>query len=156
MNKKPVIFIFSIVIPFIAAAIGSYFTTPSIPTWYASLQKPAFSPPNWIFAPVWTLLYLLMGISLYLILTQKSKQPQKPALTLFAGQLILNTLWSVIFFGLKSPFFALIDIILLLIVLALTIKAFSQLSLNASYLLYPYFAWVAFATILNLSILILN
>lgn len=138
-----------------AGILGSIFTVSSIPTWYATLVKPSFSPPNFVFGPVWTTLYALMGISLYLVWISKAKS-KKYALKLFFFQLGLNALWSIIFFGLKNPGLAFLEIIVLWIAILLTIKAFSKISKNASYLLYPYIFWVSFATILNFSIWILN
>lgn len=135
--------------------LGSFFTIPAIPTWYAALNKPFFSPPNWIFGPVWTVLYILMGVSLYLVLISKSKTKQK-AINLFFLQLGLNALWSIIFFGMKNPALALINILLLWIVIFLTIKTFSPISRLASNLLIPYIFWVSFASLLNLMIVILN
>ncbi|MBI4038125.1 tryptophan-rich sensory protein [Candidatus Daviesbacteria bacterium] len=133
-----------------AGGVGSIFTFSSIPTWYVTLNKPFFSPPNWIFGPVWTTLYILMGISLYLVWI-KNKVP-----TVFWTQLILNAVWSIIFFGLQNPSLALVDIVALWIAIVLTIKAFYPISKPASYLLIPYLAWVSFASILNLSIVLLN
>lgn len=130
--------------------VGSFFTTSSIPTWYATLNKPFFSPPNFIFAPVWTTLYILMGISLYLV-WQKGKVP-----TIFWIQLILNFLWSILFFGLKNPVLGFVEIVVLWITIFLTIKNFYPISKWAAYLLIPYLLWVTFASILNLSIVILN
>lgn len=130
--------------------VGSVFTTSSIPTWYATLNKPSFSPPNWVFGPVWTILYILMGISLYLV-WQKKKVP-----AIFWIQLILNAAWSVIFFGLKNPALALVDVVALWIGIFLTIKSFYPISKLAAYLLAPYLLWVIFASILNLSIALLN
>src|SRR3989339_1453671 len=96
----------AVAISFAAGAIGSFATSPSIPTWYASLNKPSFNPPNWIFGPVWTLLYVMMGIASYLIWEKGWGKPEvKVALSLFAVQLILNSLWSVLFFGMHSPLF---------------------------------------------------
>ena len=108
---KPV---YSIIICQIAGIVGSFFTSPSIPTWYAALEKPSFNPPNWVFSPVWITLFILMGISLYLIWSKGIKTKYvKMALTLFGIQLMLNILWSIIFFGLKSPFYAFIEIAIL-------------------------------------------
>lgn len=133
-----------------AGIMGSFFTVSAIPDWYDTLNKPLFSPPNWIFAPVWTVLYILMGISFYLVWI-KRKVP-----TVFWIQLILNALWSAIFFGMRNPALALVDIIALWIAIILTIKAFSKINELAAKLLYPYLAWVSFASILNLAIVILN
>ena len=153
MNKW-VKLIASILICQIAGIIGSIFTAPSITSWYADLQKPAFSPPNWVFGPVWITLYTLMGISLYLVWNKKKNV--KIPLTLFSIQLILNSIWSIIFFGLQNPFYALIEIIILWIMILLTIISFYKISKKASFLLLPYIIWVTVATFLNYYILILN
>lgn len=134
-----------------AGVIGSLFTAPAIPTWYATLNKPFFSPPNWVFGPVWTVLYVLMGISLYLVWGKK-----KVNLKWFWVQLFLNTIWSVAFFGLKSPALAFVVIILLWFSIFQTIKTFAKVNKTVSFLLWPYFVWVSFATILNLALVILN
>jgi len=147
---------FSILVSLSAGGIGSFFTASSISTWYSTLNKPFFNPPNWIFAPVWTTLYILMGVSLYLVLVAKTKKDKRVPITIFATQLVLNTLWSIIFFGLKSPLIALIEIIFLWITILFTIKQFNQISPISSYLLYPYLAWVSFASLLNLAIFLLN
>lgn len=137
--------------------LGSVFTVSAIPTWYATLSKPFFSPPNWIFGPVWTLLYILMGYSLYLIVTSdKAQVTRNKAITIFGVQLFLNFIWSIIFFGMQNPTLAFIDIIALWVSIVLTIQAFSKINKTASLLLYPYLAWVSFATILNLAIVLLN
>jgi tryptophan-rich sensory protein len=149
--------IFSIFICLFAGFIGSYFTTPAIPTWFATLQKPSFAPPNWVFAPVWTSLYILMGISLFLV-WQKGHEDKtvKAAIYLFAGQLVLNALWSFVFFGLRSPLLGLIEIIILWIAILATIMSFMKISRTAAYLLIPYILWVSFASIVNFSIWSLN
>ena len=149
--------IFSIFICLFAGFIGSYFTTPAIPTWFATLQKPSFAPPNWVFAPVWTSLYILMGISLFLV-WQKGREDKtvKAAIYLFAGQLVLNALWSFVFFGLRSPLLGLIEIIILWIAILATILSFMKISRTAAYLLIPYILWVSFASIVNFSIWSLN
>ena len=140
-----------------AGAVGSLFTSPSIPTWYASLQKPNFNPPNGVFAPVWTILFLLMGISLYLIWSKGLRDKKvKTAVIIFAIQLILNMLWSFLFFGLQSPLYAFIEIIILWLAILLTITSFYKISKIAGYLLLPYILWVSFAAVLNFSILVLN
>lgn len=149
-------FIISIGVSLGAGAVGSLATVPNIPTWYATLEKPIFNPPNWVFGPVWTLLYILMGISLYLVWTSKSKQSKQLAYIFFGLQLLLNTLWSIIFFGLQQPWLAVIVIVMLLLAIIATIQAFSKFSRTAALLLAPYVAWVSFATILNLSVAILN
>lgn len=135
--------------------LGSLATTPSINTWYVTLNKPVFNPPNWLFAPVWTILFICMGISLYLVWQSKIKN-KSLSLTYFYIQLILNLLWSFIFFTLHNPLFAFIEIIILWIFILLTIIGFYRISKPASLLLWPYLLWVTFASILNFSIYILN
>jgi len=138
----------------LAGLIGSVFTTPAIPTWYAALQKPAFTPPNWLFAPAWLTLYLLMAIAAFLIWRRGLAQKEvKTALLIFAIQLILNALWSVAFFGLKSPLAGIIVIALLWVAILLTILRFFRLSAAAGALLLPYILWVSFAAALNLSLI---
>lgn len=137
-----------------AGLIGSLFTFSATPTWYVTLNKPEFSPPNWIFGPVWTILYILMGVSLYLVWTSKKKS--KFALKLFLAQLLLNTLWSIIFFGMRNPTLALVEVVILWVMILLTILEFRKISKCAAYLLFSYLAWVSFATILNLFIVLLN
>lgn len=147
----------AIIVSQLAGVIGSVFTVSSIPTWYATLQKPSFNPPNWIFAPVWTLLFLLMGISLYLIWSRGFKNKEtKIALFIFGSQLILNILWSIIFFGLHNPFWAFIEISILWLAILLTTISFYKISKTAAYLLLPYILWVSLAAVLNFSILIIN
>lgn len=138
-----------------AGALGSLFTVSAIPAWYATLNKPVFSPPNWVFGPAWTILYILMGISLYLVWTSKGKLKQN-ALNLFFVQLGLNALWSIIFFGLKNPALAFVNIVALWVAIFLTIRSFNKVNKLAGNLLIPYLLWVTFASILNLSIIILN
>jgi tryptophan-rich sensory protein len=155
--KKYLPALFFIGISFFAGLVGSIFTTPSIPTWYASLVKPAFSPPNYVFGPVWSILFLLMGISAYLVWKEGfGKKKVKIALKIFFVQLALNTLWSILFFGLKSPMVSLAEIILLWVLIFITIKKFYEISKIAGSLLIPYILWVTFASILNLSIVLLN
>jgi benzodiazapine receptor len=138
-----------------AGIIGSVFTASTVSTWYPTLIKPEFSPPGWLFGPVWISLYFLMGISLYLIWQNKTKDKKK-ALVIFGIQLILNVFWSFLFFGLKSPLYGLIDILFLLAAIILTIAFSFKISRYASILLIPYLVWVSFATILNYTILSLN
>ena len=140
----------------LVGVLGGVFTASAIPVWYMNLNKPVFSPPNWVFGPVWTLLYLLMGIAVYLVWIQKSTQKTKISLTFFIAQLIFNFLWSVLFFAMQSPLFALVDIIILWLLIVGTIIKFYPLSKIAAYLLVPYLVWVSFATILNASIVVLN
>ena len=147
--------ILAIVICELAGVIGSVFTAGSVSTWYVTLAKPVFNPPNWLFGPVWTLLYLLMGISLWLVWRSKSKF-KSIAILFFSIQLLLNILWSIIFFGLKSILGALIEIILLWALIIITIILFHRISKTAAWILLPYILWVTFAAILNFSIWLLN
>ena len=140
----------------LAGFLGFLFTTPSIPTWYETLKKPFFTPPNWIFSPVWISLYVLMGISLFMVWRRNDHQEFKTALIFFFIQLILNILWSISFFGLRSPFLGLIDIVLLWIAILLTIQNFFKVSKAAGWLLFPYLLWISFAVELNFSLWILN
>lgn len=140
-----------------AGLIGSFFTFSAIPTWYAALAKPFFTPPNWVFGPVWILLYCLIGFAAYLIYQKGWKKKQvKKALSLFFIQLALNAWWTIIFFGFQSPLFALLEIAILLIFIFLTIKAFRKVSFIAAFLMIPYLLWVSFATFLNIAIVLLN
>ncbi len=147
--------IISILIPFVASAIGGFFTSTSVSTWYIDLIKPSFNPPSWVFGPVWTILYLLMGIALYLVWVDKSKK-KKLAFIAFGTQMFLNALWSVLFFGLQKPLFAFVEIILLWSSILITIIYFYRINKNAAYLLIPYILWVSFAAVLNFSLFILN
>ncbi len=149
--------VFSIIVCQSAGLIGSFFTAPAIPTWYESLAKPALTPPGWVFAPAWITLYLLMGIAAFLIWKKGlEKKEVKVALAIFIFQLFLNSIWSIIFFGMQNPFFGLINIILLWFAILLTIIVFYKISKPAAYLLVPYIIWVSFASYLNYSIWILN
>ena len=140
-----------------AGILGSLFTASAIPTWYATLNKPSFNPPNWIFAPVWTMLFVMMGVAAFLVWKQGVAQPGvKFALGMFLLQLLFNVLWSVMFFGLRSPLAGLIDIAALWGTLAITIWLFFTHSTVAGILLLPYLAWVSFASVLNFAIWRLN
>lgn len=157
MVKKILSLVMSLTIPFIAGFLGSYFTTPAITGWYANINKPPFNPPNFIFAPVWTLLYILIGISLYLIIQSKNPDNNKPyAIKIYMIQITLNTLWSILFFGLRNPQLALIEILILLVLIIYNIRLFYSINKTAAYLLVPYFLWGVFATILNTAIVYLN
>jgi benzodiazapine receptor len=147
----------SLVICQLAGVIGSIFTTSAISTWYATLKKPAFTPPNWVFSPAWITLFVLMGISAFLVWNKGlSDQKVKIALSIFVAQLLLNVLWSVMFFGLRSPLAGLIEIAVLWIAILLSILYFFKVSEIAGVLLLPYILWVSFAAILNFSIWRLN
>lgn len=155
--KKILLLIFFIFLCEAVGFIATPITIQSIPTWYASLHKPFFNPPNSIFGPVWTTLYFLMGVSLFAV-WQKGMQKSRVrrAVGIFALQLFLNLCWSFVFFGGKSIAGGLIVILLLLLLIIATIKLFYPLSKWAAYLLIPYAAWVSFATALNASLLFLN
>ncbi|MFH1896458.1 MAG: TspO/MBR family protein [bacterium] len=157
--KKYLPLVISIIICQLAGIVGAVFTTPAIPTWYASLNKPFFNPPAWVFGPVWTLLYTLMGVAAYLVWKKsfdKLRIKPKKALKLFAVQLALNSLWSIIFFGLKIPFLAFLEILGLGGFIVLTMVEFRKISPRAFWLLLPYLLWVSFASLLNLAIVVLN
>ncbi|PIR07329.1 MAG: TspO protein [Candidatus Komeilibacteria bacterium CG11_big_fil_rev_8_21_14_0_20_36_20] len=147
----------SIFICLLAGLIGSLFTRPAIDTWYAGLDKPFFNPPNWIFAPTWTILYILIGIAFYLIWQSGQKREQiKLALIVFIVHLFLNAGWSIIFFGWQNSQIAFIDIVILWMMIAWLLDLFYKIRKSAMYLLIPYFLWVSFALLLNLSIWQLN
>ena len=158
MNRVKILkLIASILICQGVGSIGALFTSPAISTWYTTIQKPSFNPPNWIFAPVWTLLFLMMGISLYFVWSKGWEDKKiKIAVFIFSAQIALNIFWSLLFFGLQSPFYAFIEIIILWLAILLTIISFYKISKIAAYLLLPYILWVSFAAVLNFSILILN
>ncbi len=143
-------------VTFLAAGIGSLATGTNVQTWYPSLVKPSFSPPNWIFGPVWTVLYVLMAISFYLIWIRKADKEQGDRVKLYVGQLALNSLWSITFFGLRSPVTALITIGFLWMTIVVLMWMFGRVSRTAMFLLLPYLLWVSFAAVLNLMIVVLN
>lgn len=149
--------IIAIVVSELAGIIGSIFTGPSIPGWYAGIAKPALNPPAWVFGPVWTTLFALMGISAFIIWKKGlERRDVKIALGIFIGQLVLNTLWSIIFFGLHSPGGAFVELIVLWLAILATIISFAKISKPAAWLLLPYILWVSFAGYLNFSIWQLN
>ncbi len=158
MNPREIVnLIVCIVVCQAAGIIGSLFTVSSIPTWYASLNKPFFTPPNFVFGPVWITLYTLMGISLFLIIRDGWNQPEKRrGLYFFGAQLFLNALWSILFFGLQSPLLGVVGIIPMWIIILLTILEFRKISRVAAWLLVPYICWVTIATALNISVWLLN
>ncbi len=147
----------SLVIPQIAGAVGSLFTMPAIAGWYASLVKPELAPPNWVFAPVWTTIFFLMGWALFLIWRENTSRTEVQfALGMFGIQLALNVCWSFLFFGTQDPRAAFFEITALWLAIAATIVAFAYVSRVAAWLLVPYIAWVSFAAYLNYSIWMLN
>jgi len=132
----------------IIGGLGAVFTTPAIGGWYAGLVKPIFNPPNWLFGPVWTLLYAMMAVAWWLVGFKEKK--------IFLTQLGVNLLWSIVFFGLKQPGVAVGVIVVLWVLIFLTIRKFMSINKLGGWLLYPYLLWVSFATILNVAITILN
>jgi tryptophan-rich sensory protein len=147
----------SIVICQLAGVIGSVFTAESVSTWYVTLSKPVFTPPSWLFAPVWISLYALMGIALFLVWRKVGEVAGGgAAVAIFLVQLVLNASWSAAFFGARSPLAGLIVIVVLLIAILLTVMRFFKVSAAAGILLVPYLVWVSFATVLNASLYILN
>jgi len=148
--------VISIVLCQLVGFLGSLFTTPAIPTWYKTLNKPFFTPPNWIFSPVWISLFILMGISLFMVWRKQDHPRFKTALIFFFVQLILNVLWSAAFFGLRSPFLGFVDIVLLWVAILLTIQHCLRISRVAGLLLLPYIIWVSFAVALTFSLWILH
>jgi len=147
----------SIVLCLGTGAAGSFFTRNSLSGWYLSLRKPWFTPPGWLFGPVWTILYIIMGIALYLVWADPRRDPfRRRALWYFGIQLILNFGWSLAFFGLRSTMLGLVVIFALVFFIAMTIYYFRVISRMAAAILYPYLFWVIFATVLNLSIWKLN
>jgi len=155
--RSPILLITCIVIPLLAGVAGSVATTSAIQTWYAGLVKPLFTPPNWLFGPVWTTLYILMGISLYLVAIEGTdRKPVRQGIIVFAAQLIVNILWSFAFFGFQSPLYGLLMIFALIILVLATIYFFYRVSRTAAILLVPYIVWVCIATYLNVMIFVLN
>lgn len=149
--------VISILVPVMVGVLSGYFTESGVKGWYALANKPWFNPPNWIFAPVWTTLYVLMGIALFLVWkSQAEKSIKETAIILFGVQLALNFLWSIIFFKLQQPGWAFAEIILMWVMILLTILWFGKISPTAAWLLVPYISWVSFASILNYGIWKLN
>lgn len=141
----------------LTGAIGSIFTFPSIESWYSTLTRPELSPPNWVFGPVWTTLFALMGIAVFLVWKKGlNRKDVRTALGVFAVQLVLNMMWSIIFFNLQSPFWAFMDLIVLWLAIVSTMILFYKISKPAFWLLVPYILWVSFAGYLNYMIWMLN
>ncbi len=160
MNNKPSLtikLIISILLCIGLGSIGGIATASSIDTWYATVNKPSFNPPNWIFAPVWTTLFTLMGIAAALVWHEGiDKKMVKKALIFFGVQFVLNMIWSWLFFGMQNPKLAFFEIIILWIFIFLTIRAFFGIKNTSGWLLVPYILWVSFAAFLNFSIWQLN
>ena len=149
--------IISILIPLAVGSVSGYFTSSSVNDWFKTLNKPSFNPPSWLFAPVWTTLYIMMGISFYIIWNSHAKLEKRyTGYAYYWIQLALNFLWSFLFFFYRRPDLALVDIIILFIMIASTIFSFRKVSQTAAWLLAPYLCWVAFATALNFEIWRMN
>ena len=148
--------IISILLPLSVGAIAGMFTSQAVPAWYASLNRPSFNPPNWVFGPVWTSLYILLGISFFLIWKEEASKERDLAIKVFSIQMLLNFAWSFLFFYFNLIGAALIEIILLWISIALMIYLFYKIKPSAAYLNIPYLLWVSFATILNAGYYFLN
>lgn len=157
MKKRLTYITIAVLICLLIGFLSSFATQSSVNDWYVGLIKPSFNPPNWIFAPVWTTLYIMMGIAAGIVWSKGFHHIWvKTALYHFGFQLLFNALWSIVFFGLKNPFWAFLVILVLLTLIMLTIKWFRVVSKAASYLLIPYLLWVCFATLLNYKIWELN
>lgn len=146
----------SLTLCFAAGGLGSIATSAKIPRWYAALEKPSWGPPNWIFGPVWSTLYALMAVAAWMVWTRREQPGARAALTLFGVQLVLNTLWSFVFFGAEAPGLAMAEIVVLWLAIAATIWTFRGISPTAAWMLTPYLAWVSFASCLNFAIWRLN
>ena len=157
MNRKLLKIIISVVICLLAGAIGAAATKTSVNTWYLTINKPSFNPPNWVFSPVWTILFILMGVAAGIVWNRGFYHKWvKIALYHFGFQLLLNISWSLVFFGLNEILGALIVIIALFVLLLFTFKWFKVVNTTAAYLLIPYIIWVGFASVLNFCIWQLN
>lgn len=155
--SDPARLIVSIALTLCAGLVGSVFTAPQIPGWYAGLAKSPLNPPAWVFGPVWTVLFILMGISLFLVWREGIERPDvRVALLVFGVQLVLNVLWSVLFFGLQSSFLAFLEIIVLWCAILATIVLSARVSTAAAWLLVPYLLWVSFAAYLTWAVWTLN
>lgn len=149
--------ILCIAVPLMVGGSGALITSHNIPIWYAQLRKPAFTPPNWVFGPVWTALYVAMGVASYLVLRAGLKHPRvRPAMSCYLLQLLLNGAWTPVFFGLHLLWVALAVILMLLLAIACTALLFRPISKPASWLIAPYLLWVGYASVLNASIAWMN
>jgi len=147
----------AVAVPLAVGGLSGFVTARSVATWYPTLTKPFFNPPAWVFGPTWTVLYIMMGVAAFLVWRQGfSTKDVRLALTLFAAQLALNGLWSILFFGLQSPGVAFAEILLLWLSIVATVWIFRRVVPAAALLMLPYLAWVSFAAVLNGSIWMLN
>lgn len=155
--SDPVRLVVSIALTLCAGLVGSVFTAPQIPGWYAGLVKSPLNPPSWVFGPVWTVLFILMGISLFLVWRNGTERPEvRIALLALGVQLVLNVLWSALFFGLQSPFLGFLEILVLWCAILATIVLSARVSTAAAVLLVPYLLWVSFAAYLTWAVWTLN
>lgn len=140
-----------------AGLIGSIFTVENVPTWYTTVEKPAYNPPAWVFAPVWITLYCLIGVAAFLVWQRRKESAAAPAaLAVFTFQLVINTMWPMIFFGAHAIFLAFLDVLALLILTIIMMYLFAKTDKRAAIILIPYLLWAAFATVLNFNIWLLN
>lgn len=155
-NHPFFVFVFFLLVCYGVAALGGFWTSLSVSNWYATLQKPSWNPPNWVFAPVWAFLYIVMAVAAWLVWRLGEGEKKNLALSLFAAQLLLNLAWPGLFFGLHNPFVALIDLIALWIFILAAMISFAKISRGAAFLFFFYFAWVSYALSLNAAIVFLN
>jgi benzodiazapine receptor len=148
--------IISIGVPLLVGGVGGLVTTPAISTWYTTLNKPWFTPPSWVFGPVWTTLYILMGLALFLVWRSPRSRTSDIGIALLAAQLAVNLFWSFAFFGLENTLYGVFTIVPLWILIAATIYQFYKVSKGAAYLMVPYILWVSIATALNTAVYLLN
>ncbi len=146
----------SVGITLLIGMIGGLVTASSVGSWFVEINKPSWNPPNWIFGPVWTSLYIMMGIAIFLVWLKRKQQSIKLVMGLYIIQLLLNMLWSLLFFGLQNPQLAFFEVVVLLFAIVLTTLHFWKISKSAALLMIPYILWVSFATVLNFSIWQLN
>lgn len=157
MKFNPIAFVINIAIPLAAGAAGAFFTATGVKTWYLGLAKPSFNPPNSIFPPVWTSLFVLMGISAYLVWQRRHTVSHFPrTIAIYLMQLTLNIMWSFIFFYAHQIGVALVEIVLLLLIVIINAVVFYRINKVAGLLFIPYILWVSFATVLTYNIFILN
>lgn len=155
--RKPIRLIVAVLLPVLVGAVSGLFTSSSVKTWFVTLNKPSFNPPSYVFAPVWTTLYVMMGIAFYIVwISETDKAQQRKAMTVYFIQLFLNFCWSFIFFYKQRPDLAFIEIVFLWISIVATLVLFYRISKPAGWLLVPYLMWVSFASALNYAIWQLN
>jgi tryptophan-rich sensory protein len=156
-RNQILVLVVSLALPLAAGLVGALFTTPAIPGWYAALSKPSITPPAWVFGPAWTLLYVLMGLSLFLVVRSGlSMHEVRWGMLLFAAQLVVNVFWSMVFFGWHALFGALAVLFVLIVLILATIVVFARISRPAAWLLVPYLCWCCFAALLNALVAVMN